>query len=220
VKSLKNQIVPLMLGMLALPALAQDRWQVGVGLNFNPAETVKYEGSGTNAVFMDLKRADKWVPAIHAGYRVYDFAHSDLSVTAECQFKSSFSLTGTKNARGSQRVELSERASSRFIAPGVQWNFHRAVHFGFGLQYRFTRLESEDATVRTSYDRPWLLGYVGYTFRQGEAVKPYVALRLAASPVTTNAPSHAALAGRDGRVQLMKSLAGNAELSLQAGVRF
>lgn len=219
-KSLKNKIVPLMLCMLALPALAQDRWQIGAGLSFHPAETVTYSASGIITVSGDVKRAEKWVPTIHAGYRFYDFEHSDLSVTGEYQFKTTFKVTGALRASGvgTAAFDFSD-ASSQYIAPGIQWNFHRAVDFGFGLQYRFTKLETSD--VSTRYDRPWLLGYVGYTFLKGEAMQPYVALRLAATPVKTGAPNFASLlTGRDGQVKLMKSMAGDAELSLQAGVRF
>jgi len=221
VKSFKTKIMPLMLGMLALPAVAQDRWQIGAGLSFHPSETTKYEVSGNRSAFMHVKREDKWVPTIHAGYRFYDFSHSDLSVTGEYQFKTNFGVTTSVGANplgGASWQVTSTRASSRFIAPGIQWNFHRAVDFGFGLQYRFTNLE--DSTVSTRYDRPWLLGYAGYTFMKGEALQPYVALRLAATPVTTSAPSFLALANKSGQTQLMKSMAGNAELSLQAGVRF
>ncbi len=229
-RALKMKVLPLV-ALLAVPALAQERWQVGLGANFNPSETATLTTLSTltapsvGSVSVDMKRAGKAAPAIHAGYRIFDFTYSDLSVTGEYQFKTNYGVTTTLSARVagmSFREILSDKFSSQFFAPGIQWNFHRAVDFGFGLQYRFTKLQSEDSDLSTRYDRPWLTGHVGYTFQRGEVVRPFVALRLAATPVTTRVPTLMVGLGDDpsGQKQLMKSLAGNAEISVQAGVRF
>jgi len=227
VRALKTRILPL-IALLAVPALAQERWEVGLGANFNPSETATYSAvsaSNQASASVAIKRASKVAPAIHVGYRIFDFNHSDLSVTGEYQFKTNYAVTTTANATvagTSISGTDSDKFSSQFFAPGIQWNFHRAVDFGFGLQYRFAKLQNQDGDLSTRYNRPWLTSYVGYTFKQVEVVKPFVALRLAASPVTTKTPTLAAGLGDNpqGNKQLMKSLAGNVEISLQAGVRF
>lgn len=221
--SVKIQALPL-IALLAVPALAQEqRWQVGLGANYNPSEKVFPAPLDANMSGY-FKRADKIVPSIHAGYRFYDFAKSDLSVTGEFQPNAIFNVSAVVNevqGRTVTSVQRSGELQSRFIAPGIQWNFHQGVDFGFGLQCRFTRLENMHSTVSTNDLRPWLLSYVGYTARAGEVMRPYVALRLAATPMTTRTPSYEEIAaGQVGRERLLKAMAGNVEISLQGGVRF
>ena len=221
---LKVKVLP-MIALLAVPALAQERWNIGLGLN-DIASKATHLTNDPGTVNVHLKREAKTVPAIHAGYRFHEFAKSDLSFTGEYQFQSSTTLTAFVTdiqGRPPRAARFSGRMKSRFFAPGIQWNFHRAVDFGFGLQYRFTRLEAENSGFSTNYDRPWLLAYLGYTFKQGETVRPYVALRVAASPVTTSERDllKDLLTTREHfQTKLLKSQAGDAEGSLQFGVRF
>jgi hypothetical protein len=219
---------PMLLGLLAAPVLAQDAdqpWQVGLGLSFQPSET-ESPGAGSLPGQGSLKRAQRLVPSLHAGYRFHGFAHSDLSFTGEYQFRTSQDVSGaltTVQGATVSRTPLAGRFQSSFLAPGIQWNFHQVVDYGFGLQYRFTQLRGGAAGLEAStrYDRPWLVGYVGHTATGGERLKPFVALRLAMSPVSQRTPSCAdILAGRGGQERLLKSMAGNGEVSLQVGVRF
>jgi hypothetical protein len=222
---------PMLLGLLGLlgaPALAQDTdkpWQVGLGLTFQSSAT-KSPGGGSLAVDGSLKRAQRLVPSLHAGYRFHSFAHSDLTFTGEYQFRSSQDVNGTLTTVQGRTVSgrpVAGTFQSYYHAPGIQWNFHQVVDYGFGLQYRFTQLRGGGAGLEAStrYDRPWLVGYVGHTASGGERLKPYVALRVAMSPVSQRTPSYAdVLAGRGGQERLLKSMAGNTEISVQAGVRF
>jgi len=204
-----------MIALLAVPALAQERWQIGLGQNASSGVTIR---SGSPQLLVRAERKSKASTAIHAGYSFRELAHSDLSCTAEYQFKSKADLDIRVHRTGGGPRQYSTEFNESFFAPGIQWNFHKAVDFGFGVQYRFTRLESED--TRTRYDRPWLLAYVGYTFKTGHALRPYVALRLAGTPVTTGAQPLSPLADRSGEEKWMKSLAGDREASLQVGLRF
>ena len=221
---LEMKVIPV-IALLAVPALAQERWNFGLGLNETASEA-SYLSNDPGTVTVHLKRERKTVPAIHAGYRFHDFASSDLSFTGEYQFQSRATLTALVTeyrGRAPRAERVSGRMKNRFFAPGIQWNFHRAVDFGFGLQYRFTQLEAEDSGFTTNYNRPWLLAYVGYTFKQGKTVRPYVALRVAGSPVTTSERGLLKdLLSSEGRFRekLIKSQAGDFGGSLQVGVRF
>jgi hypothetical protein len=206
-----------MIALLAVPALAQERWQVGLGLNASSGVTIT---GHSRQLSSRVERKAKAATALHAGYRLHDLGASDLSVTGEYQFKSKEDLDARVDGNGMGSARGTSSFRTTFFAPGIQWNFHKAVDFGFGLQYRFTRLEADSLEVRTRYDRPWLLAYVGYTFKTGNALRPYVALRLAGTPVTTGAQPLRALDDRPGQERWMKSLAGDREASLQVGLRF
>jgi len=228
VKLFMIKAAPMLLGLLAVPALAQDPdkpWQVGLGLSFQASET-ETPGSGSLPMHGSLKRAQRLVPSLHAGYRFHSFAHSDLTFTGEYQFRSTQDVNGAlTTVQGStvRGTPVAGRFQSYYHAPGIQWNIHQVVDYGFGLQYRFTQLRggSGGTEASTRYDRPWLVGYVGHTASGGERLRPYVALRLAVSPMSQRTPSYAdVLAGRGGQERLLKSMAGNTEISLQAGVRF
>lgn len=229
--SFKIKAAPMLLGLLGLfgaPAMAQDPdqpWQVGLGLTFQASATRSLD-AGNLPLHGSLKRAQRLVPSLHAGYRFHSFAHSDLTFTGEYQFRSTQDVHGaltTFRGPAGSGTPLAGTFQSYYHAPGIQWNFHQVVDCGFGLQYRFTQLRGGGAGMEAStrYDRPWLVGYVGHTASGGERLKPYVALRVAMSPVSQRTPSYAdVLAGRGGQERLLKSMAGNTEISVQAGVRF
>ena len=127
---------------------------------------------------------------------------------------------------GGRPFNVSNVAKMQYFAPGIQWNFHKVVDCGVGLQYRFMR---QDAKVAGSgyqtYNnyRPWLNAYVGHTFRKGEGMlRPYVALRVATMLGTTKAPGKISdvTKSQGGRDSLARSLAPTYEATLMGGVRF
>ena len=207
-----------LLALLAVPALAEERWQAGLGLNLVDSESVTYSNTATSARF---SREGKAVPSVHVGYRVLEFADSDLSVTGEYQLKANYRATYSATGAADQ----SRIMKMHYIAPGIQWNFHKAVDYGFGLQYRFMRQYANPAgtgCIQVNNYRPWISAYVGHTFRKGEGrLTPYVALRVASMIGTTSAPgSLDSLDTAGGREKLIRSLAPNHELSIQGGFRF
>ena len=108
---------------------------------------------------------------------------------------------------------------AEFWAPGVQWNMHNVVDWGLGLQYRFAKLKSED--TRANNNRPWLNAYVGYTFKTSSPVKPYIGLRSSVAFTSVRKPDWATLGdGGNGDRQLLRSLEGGQETSIQVGMRF
>jgi hypothetical protein len=95
------------------------------------------------------------------------------------------------------------------------------VDYGFGLQYRFARLESDQVSVR--HDRPWANAYLGYTFKNMGQVRPFVALRWSVAlsqqgrPGGLNNPLQATTGYQK---DMLRYLEGNQDSSLQVGVRF
>ena len=222
---MKFSTLPL-LALLAVPALAQEpdeRWQVGLGLNLYNSDSAHLGGDGYSA---RIHREGKAAPSLHVGYRVWDFADSNLSVTGEYQIKTNFHTKTTAAVAGGRPFNVSNVAKMQYFAPGIQWNFHKVVDCGVGLQYRFMR---QDAKVAGSgyqtYNnyRPWLNAYVGHTFRKGEGMlRPYVALRVATMLGTTKAPGKISdvTKSQGGRDSLARSLAPTYEATLMGGVRF
>lgn len=215
--SFRHLLIPAMT-LLACPGLAQDRFQVGLGLNRANESEQSYFGSTQAYRF---ERATKWTPALQVGVRALDLEGSNLSVTGEYQFPVRY--RNTYLAAGSAAGNEGGSTRTRFLAPGVQWNFQRQMDYGLGLQYRFTRLEGSLAgqTVTANNNRFWLTGYVGRTFDVDSPVKPFIALRGAAALSRTKAPGTiAASASADTYRSVMKHLDGRYEISLQGGVRF
>lgn len=207
---MKRSIMAL-LGLAALGALpvsAGPAWQAGISLNFNGSTTVTYSGTLAEAT---IKRDGKMAPALFAGYRVYDFGSSEISVTGEVQFQTRYPLI-----QGPNRDSL----RSQFYAPGAQWTWHGTVDAGAGLQFRFTDLKFQN--VSTSNNRVWLHGTIGKTFDLKGSLSPFVNLRLAYALGRTSPPTADYLNnGGDAAVkQLMKTLDGDSEVAVQFGVRF
>jgi len=214
--------VPL-LALLAVPGLAQERWQAGMSLNTQIGQTVEYQSNASQ--FLRFDRKDSCSPSLLAGYRAWDFGKSDLSFTGEYQFPKEFDLeTITIHTPRNVDGRNTTWFRSESWAPGVQLTFHHAVEWGFNLQYRLTRLQTEG--YRTTHNRPWLGFHVGRTFRTDSRVKPFLALRSSVALTRTQAPEQSALLATDPSVsdnanrQLMRSLDGRLESSLQLGVRF
>jgi hypothetical protein len=69
-----------LLALAVIPALAQDRWQVGLG--FNSLDQDRQDYLGTDAL-TNFKREGRTVPSVQVGYRAAEFAKSDLTVSAE-----------------------------------------------------------------------------------------------------------------------------------------
>ena len=200
--------------LIALPALAQERWQVGLAVTDNGATRMSYLGGGTSGASFN-RQASAGI-ALNGGVRFLDFASSDLSATLDYQFKRRSPLGVTITGQ-SYRSNIYDS----YTAPGVQWNWHSPFDAGFGFQYRMERLQN--VITNANYNRPWVLGYVGKTFDTGSNWRPYVALRVGIALRTTGRP---ALDNQVGGIQdseskqLLRSLDGNAELALQGGFRF
>ena len=124
--------------------------------------------------FLRYTRKADWTPSVLASFRALDLGNSSLSVTGEYQFWSRTDLevnnVGAGGLAGVPAGRTTEMFRSQFWAPGVSWDFRKAVDFGFGLQYRFARLEGDHA--KESHDRPWINAHIGYTFRTGAAIRP------------------------------------------------
>jgi len=218
---MKFTILPL-LALAALPTLAQDRWQAALGFNQIDTERQDYFtasgiGAGAMATF---KRESATAPSLQLGYRIKDFTSSDLVLTGEYQFEKTYGAKATAIGVSPGRSIITQedgKIRKSFFAPGIMWNWHPVVDLGIGLQYRFERLKADfvDIGVCADYDRPWLNATVGYTFRTGARVRPFVALRTSAALVTTKAPDRV-----DDLPRMLKSVAGDAEACLQLGVRF
>ena len=105
-----------LLTLTTLPALAQDRWQVCLGLDSQPEQSVSYRLDQTYARFEQEARV---APSLQVGYRFLELAKSDLSLTAETQFKSRsdtrFLAAGdgpVQEVRGKSHQRYVARASS------------------------------------------------------------------------------------------------------------
>lgn len=215
---------PLFAALLALPALAQaplaqERWQVGFGFNGRQGSEVEYQ-NGANQ-FLRFKPKAGYAPTLQVGCRVLDLDHSHLTLTGEYQFRTrtEVEVTNIGGAASGLPGGMSTHTShSQYWAPGISWDFRRTMDFGFGLQYRFTRLEGDG--TKASHDRPWLSAYVGHTFRSRSKVKPFVALRHAIALNSSSKPGFESGAGEAARKQLLRALDGDSELALQVGVRF
>jgi hypothetical protein len=219
---MKLSILPLA-ALLALPAPAQDflareRWQFGFGLNFHPEVQVESR-SGANQ-YLRYTRKDAGTPSLLASVRVLDLAKSCFSLTGEYQFQHRAdvevtNINGTVAAPGGASTQAFR---SHAWAPGVSWDFRRTLDFGFGLQYRFARLENDLA--KETYNRPWVNAYLGYTFPARTQVKPFVALRQSAALAHTDNVALSTLGTDAGQKRLLRAMDADAVTSLQVGVRF
>lgn len=213
---MKLTILPL-LALLAMPAAAQERWQVGLGANFKGSNDFVMAAPG-GKVRNDAKAA----PALQVGYRVYDAGAWDLTATAEYQFPTVYKVTS--NAADGVSPNGTYKAS--FLAPGLQWNHHahRSFDWGVGLQLRFVDLRSNylGGTISTSNNKPWLDLHARYSFDAG-STRPYVGLRvaraLASAPRQPSAQDFGVNPDQALR-DTMRRLEGQFEVGLQAGFRF
>lgn len=216
------KILPL-LALAAFPVLAQDKWQVALGFNHLDQDRQDYAGTnlaGANSL-INFKRESRTVPSVLVGYRIKDFAKSDLTLSGEYLFRAGYDASMT--SAGTGLANSYGTVQKHYFAPGLMWNFHPTVDLGVGLQYRFERLRSDLTAPATStnHDRPWLNLYLGYTFQSQAQVKPFVALRSSAALSTTSAPANGSdLATEWGQRRLLRSMGGDVESSLQVGVRF
>ena len=219
---MKTATLPLAV-LLALPASAQDllareRWQFGFGLNLHPEVRVECQNGASQ--YLRYTRKDAWTPSLLAGVRVLDMDHSYLSLTGEYQFRHRAdveitNINGTATAPGGDSTQAFR---SQAWAPGVSWDFRRTLDFGFGLQYRFARLENDLA--RENYNRPWINAYLGYTFPARTQVKPFVALRQSVALTRTDNVALSTLGTDAGQKRLLRAMDADAVTSLQVGVRF
>lgn len=198
----------VLLGLAALPAAAGQPWQVGLGLNYNGTSKVMYSDANLNEFF---KRGSKAAVSLFAGRQVRSFGASELSVTGEYQFNTSYP-SSTRTERGS--------LWSKSYAPGVQWTWHGLADAGLGLQYRFVRLEG--GNLSTSNNRAWVNATVGQTVFNDSGPSPFVNLRAAVALGRTAAPPSADVAAGDpGALKtLLKAMDGDFEVSIQFGLRF
>jgi hypothetical protein len=215
------KVIPL-LALATLPALANEKWQVGLGFNHTDAVQQDYVA---NTSLTRCRQESETAPSLQAGYRFKEYAHSDLTVTGEYQFStSSNTRVNSRGTTPAANFDGSGKLDKAFLAPGIMWTFHPTIDIGLGLQYRFERLHAHgDATgggTTASWDRPWFNFYLGYTFQNLAKVKPYIAVRSSAALVTARPPALADLNSDWGKKRLMRSMAGNVESCFQVGVRF
>jgi hypothetical protein len=206
---MKSRLLTL-LALLALPAVASDNWQVGLGLNFQDSTNLSTAG-------MQFRHGAKFTPSLLAGYRLVEFGKNDLTVTGEYQFWSRYDLGS--NRFGPVQGNLTYRRE--VIAPGMHWNHHQTpqLDWGLGLQMRFVNLKAANG-VTTTDNAPWMDAHVRYTFQPVGAVKPFVAFRVARALSTHGAAPTAQDSTGAATVKAMRRLDGVWDASLQAGVRF
>jgi hypothetical protein len=202
------------LALLALPAAAQERWQIGLGANFKDS-TQFSTAVGTREVA--TRRKATWAPSLQLAYRAWDFGTHDVSLTGEYQFWTKYKVTTSVPGTGEGSYRM------QFFAPGLQWNHHltQDFHWGLGFQMRFANLRN--GAIKANHNRPWADLHAAYTFQTVGPVRPFAGLRLARAlanvePQPTlqtfaSSPDEAIRAG-------MRRLDGIWEMSLQAGVRF
>ena len=212
---MKFHTLPL-LAMLAVPAAAQERWQVGLGANFK--DSTSFTATSTDEA-TSFKRRATFAPALQVGYRTLDFGAWDLTVTGEYQFPTRYRATNSDPDLEGNNYRMS------FFAPGLQLNHHLHKNFdwGLGVQMRFTDYKDSATGTRANFDRPWAEVHARYTFQNLGEVRPYAGLRLARALVrTADQPSYASLTANPGVAarNTMRRLDGLWELSLQTGVRF
>ncbi len=204
-----------LLTLTPLPALAQDRWQVCLGLDSQPEQSVSYRLDQTYARFEQEARV---APSLQVGYRFLELAKSDLSLTAETQFKSR-SDTRFLAAGDGPVQEVRGKSHQRYVAPGIQWTFHRFLDYGFGLQYRFARLEA--GTLKVNHHRTWANAYLGRGFTSRRGFRPFVGLRFDLALNQTSAPGTLAeLATPAGMERMLRAMDPDAQTTFLFGVRF
>ena len=218
--------IACLLVLLATPGLAQDRWEVALGLNLlsgEPKTTLPGAASGP-VQSITIKGKAAVAPSVVLGFRALDLAGSDLTLTGEFQFPTNYhgtyEVTSIPSLGGMVAVQ---QATVRIFhyAPGIQWNFHRRLDFGAGLQYRFEHM-AELGGLSLWDNRFWLDPYLGYTLPERSGMTPFLNLRLALALSRTRQPSVAQLVpGSDAATrQLLRASAGTGELSIQSGIRF
>jgi hypothetical protein len=192
----------------ALPAAAQDTWQLGLGLNLLQAVEI-----GNLAGSNRIRRENQAGAAVSVGRLLWDFGPSDLFLTGEYQAWTRYEVIATGSLGDFAFRET-------FLAPGLQWTWHGAADAGLGLQGRFQRLRGsvQGLGASTTCTRAWVNGYLGCTFPGRGAVSTFVGLRGAVALGRTRPPG--SLAGEEDLRTLLRSLAGDAEAALQAGIRF
>jgi hypothetical protein len=110
-----------MLALVALPGLAQERWQVNLNLNSRLATEAEYLPKGNQ--FLRFKREEAYNPAIMVGYRAWDLGRADVSITGEYQFRTSSDLEVTNVSvpnSGFPNGKTTRPFRAEFWAPGVQ----------------------------------------------------------------------------------------------------
>jgi hypothetical protein len=212
---MKTHMLPL-LTLLAVPALAEDHWSLGLGANFKESNSFTRTNGGRPNTFRHRATV---APSLILGYKALDFGAGDLTATLEYQFPTQY--TASAPAKGlpdfSYRME--------YLAPGVQWNHHvsDAFDLGLGAHLRWTNLKSAATGVNAQTRQPWLDAHARYTFQDAGTVRPFAGLRvarvLASTPGEPNLQGYARNPSGTLR-QGMKRLDNIWEASIQAGIRF
>jgi hypothetical protein len=200
--------------LLALPAAAQERWQVGLGANLK--DSIEFRNGMGNRT-ATTKRKATWAPSLQLAYRAWDFGTHDLSVTGEYQFWTTYKVANSLPGANADRYR------AQFFAPGLQWNHHLTpdFHWGLGFQMRFANLK--EGAIKANHNRPWADLHATYTFPAAGPVRPYAGLRLARAlaNVEPQPTYETSLFNHNEAVRAgMRRLDGIWEMSLQAGVRF
>jgi hypothetical protein len=211
---MKLKTLPL-LALLALPAAAQERWQIGLGANFQ--DSTRFTGAIGNQEYA-VKRRATWAPALQLGYRAWDFGKHDVTFTGEYQFSTKYRVVTSPGGED-------DSYKMQFWAPGLQWNYHfsRDFHCGLGTQLRFADLKDRETGVKATHTRPWADVHATYTFPTSGPVRPYAGLRLSRALATVEPQPDTAMLLNDPRGaarSAMRRLDGRWEMSVQAGVRF
>lgn len=211
---MKLKILPL-LALLAMPAAAQERWQVGLGANFK--DSTKFTGTYGGGEFA-VKRSATWAPALQVGYRAWDFGSHDLTLTGEYQFSTKYKVIISPGG-GEDSYKM------QFYAPGLQWNYHftQDLHVGLGGQMRFVDLKDLNTGVKATHNRVWADLHAAYTFPGSAPVRPFAGLRVSRALARVNLQPDARMLFTDpvrAAHPAMRRLDGLWEMSVQAGVRF
>lgn len=212
------KIVPL-LALAALPALAQENFQLGLGINYLFGNRSVNVTSTDGTPLGSITREKNPTAAAEAGYRFWNQGPNHLAAMAEFQFPKTFGYHF--NLLGFSGVD---QVKSYFIAPGLQFqtDVGKVATFGGGVQYRFERMKflGLDDQPIINNNRLWLNVTAGHTWESTVAAKPYVDLRLAFALSRPKVPNPISLTDDDDFMNLGRSMVGRWEVALHGGIRF
>lgn len=211
-----KSILPLVALLVALPASAQERFDLGLTYDnaqgksqtLDPVSFEPKDNSGLGLTFA-------WSP--------WNVGDAQLGLTAAYRFKGTSDLV--MSGPGLSDASVNYRYEHADVGGRCLWR--KPFDFGFGLQYRFEKVAVDPKgpgnSVSGNVTRPWIDAMAGYTFQASGAVKPFVALTVAA-PLTseskpTSIPVNDAQAQAN-QEQFVKSLAPRFEVALTVGMRF
>ena len=214
------RLATLSLVLLAgLPVLAENSWSAALTYNSLGASQTKYTQTiGTSTGVLTFDPDVNSGAGVRLGYQFMELGSGGLEAIGAYRFRSKANVKVSNNVGGFTTFGLGREYGSL----GVEWNWHKVVDWGFGLEARWSRLTDTDPgpTASLSMWRPWLSGNVGKTFGETSGLRPFIAMNMGIALTHTSAPDASQLFTTPGFQDLIRSLDAVAQVELQFGVRF